>query len=188
MTAIQKSGVMSRSAAHDFVLRAYPLYLLIALAASTTAIAGDPQFFLKLSENGLAEIAAGKLAVSNSDRSSVRDFGAQVVQDHTASNELLESVARRSGERTARRVGNADGERLQRLSELQGGEFDVVYIQIQIDEHNRMIELLEDESRNGTDRGARELSLRLLPEVRAHLDKTAKLAAEVSGGREPTQP
>ncbi len=53
----------------------------------------DKIFLRKAAEGGLAEIQLGQLAAQKGSSQDVRDFGAQMVKDHTDLNDALKPIA-----------------------------------------------------------------------------------------------
>jgi putative membrane protein len=53
----------------------------------------DAKFYRDAAEGGMAEVAMGNLAQQKAQSPSVKDFGAQMVKDHSAANEKLKALA-----------------------------------------------------------------------------------------------
>src|SRR5258708_12575208 len=53
----------------------------------------DVKFYRDAAEGGMAEVAMGNLAQQKAHSQSVKDFGAQMVKDHSAANEKLQALA-----------------------------------------------------------------------------------------------
>src|ERR1700721_3110694 len=69
------------------------LVLVFPFAAFGADSSPDSAFYKNAAEGGLSEVELGNLAQKKSNNESVKDFGAMMVKDQTASNNKLEDVA-----------------------------------------------------------------------------------------------
>ena len=69
--------------------------LLTSLPALALAQYSNPDksFYEHAAQGGRVEVAAGKLAQKNGASQAVKDFGAMMVEDHSASNKKLKKLA-----------------------------------------------------------------------------------------------
>src|SRR5215472_17404311 len=63
----------------------------------TQPSATDTKFMKTLAERGMAEVEAGKLASEKASDPGVKQFGEQMVKDHTQNNEQLRALAKSRG-------------------------------------------------------------------------------------------
>lgn len=68
------------------------LVLILPLAAFSADIP-DAKFYRDAAEGGMAKVAMGNLAQQKAQSPSVKDYGAQMVKDHSAANEKLKALA-----------------------------------------------------------------------------------------------
>lgn len=110
------------------MLMAWPLS---ALAADSP----DMSFYKRAAEGGLAEVELGKLAQEKSPTPSVKDFGAMMVKDHSASNRKLQTVASSKNIKlpTSPSVGQMGTKT--KLEVLSGTTFDKSYIKGMVKDH-----------------------------------------------------
>jgi putative membrane protein len=144
----------------------------VALAQSP---ASDQPFYIQAAEGGMAEVAAGKLAQSKGAAATTRDFGAQMVADHTKANTRLQALA------TSKKVVlpaelNAEHKEMKaKLEALSGAAFDAEYLKGQVADHTQMAALLQKEIDAGTDADAKAFAAETLPTVKMHLGMAQKL-------------
>jgi putative membrane protein len=154
------------------------LMSLLPLAAFASSNP-DAAFFKGAAANGIAEIEAGRLAESKGSSQGVKDFGAMMVKDHSASNETLQTLAK------AKNVGLSFDSSITRMAAkamlevLSGRLFDQSYIKNQISAHRQAIALLKKEIDSGLDSDAKAFASAALPSLRSHLDALKTLAAEM---------
>ena len=68
--------------------------VLVGLTAvAFSALSDEDAFMEKLAQAGMAEVAAGKMAESKGVSAEVREFGAMMVEHHSAANQKLEKLA-----------------------------------------------------------------------------------------------
>lgn len=75
------------------VLKTCALTLFVSLATQGAFAAQDDDFVEEASAKGVAEVEAGKLAQEKGNATDVKSFAEMMVQDHTAANAKLKSIA-----------------------------------------------------------------------------------------------
>jgi putative membrane protein len=113
------------------MLRA-PLAILAAMTA-TAAIAATPSsadraFVAKVSQGGMFEVEAGKLAEGKGSTQDIRDFGTMEVHDHTLVGAKLKSISNSEGLSFASNLNPEFQGKLDHLKSLSGPAFDVAYM------------------------------------------------------------
>jgi predicted outer membrane protein len=103
------------------------LALLISLAAFSAEVP-DAKFYRDAAEGGMAEVAMGNLAQQKAQSPSVKDYGAQMVKDHSAANEKLKALAQSKNITLPANPSVAEMEAKAKLEALSGQSFDKTYI------------------------------------------------------------
>ena len=103
------------------------------LAAVTAANAqnvtpGDRAFVAKVSQGGMFEVAAGRVAVNQGSTQDVRDFAAAEVHDHLLVGAKLKKISAKAGISFSTALNAEFSARLKRLSSLSGVAFDKAYL------------------------------------------------------------
>jgi putative membrane protein len=149
----------------------------------------DIIFLQQLSIGGRAEIELGKLADERSSAASIDNFGRQMVKDHTDANGKLVSLARSA---KVELPPGLDAEHIAargELSALRGSVFDLRYVENQIKDHQKAVQLLIHEIGSGQHSGTRQFAADTLPGVMGHLEMARTLHAELTGaGPQPAPP
>jgi putative membrane protein len=159
------------------------LILLVPLAAFSAEIP-DAQFYRDAAEGGMAEVAMGNLAQEKAQSPSVKEFGAQMVKDHSAANEKLKALAQSKNITLPANPSVAEMEAKSKLQVLSGQSFDKTYIKGMIQDHEEDIAVFKKEAASGRDPDARAFASATLPTLEAHLKKIQAIAASagVSAG------
>jgi putative membrane protein len=159
------------------------LALLISLAAFSAEVP-DAKFYRDAAEGGMAEVAMGNLAQQKAQSPSVKDYGAQMVKDHSAANEKLKALAQSKNITLPANPSVAEMEAKAKLEALSGQSFDKTYIKGMIQDHEEDIAEFKKEAASGHDPDARAFASASLPTLEAHLKRIQAIAASagVSAG------
>ena len=150
--------------------------LLFPLAAISAEIP-DAKFYRDAAEGGLAEVAMGNLAQQKAQSSNVKEFGAQMVKDHSAANEKLKALAESKNITLPANPSVDEMEAKSKLQALSGQSFDKSYIKGMIKDHEEDIAEFKKEATSGQDPDARAFARATLPALEAHLKKIQAIAA-----------
>jgi putative membrane protein len=140
----------------------------------------DTTFVRKASEDGAKEVAMGKIAVDNGQSRAVKQFGHQLVEDHSTANQKLSALASRKG-LTPSPPKPDQGRTAQRFRAMHGANFDTAFASQMVADHEKAIHLFRDEAQNGRDPDLRAFARDTLPTLEDHLQR-AKALAKPGGG------
>ena len=129
-------------------------------------------------ESGIAEVALGNLAQQKSSNPSVKEFGAMMVKDHTATNEKLMPIAASKGIDLPTSPSLGDQATEGKLKLLSGETFDKSYIKGMIKDHRADIKEFQKEIKSGQDQDAKAFATATLPTLKMHLKKAESIAAQ----------
>jgi putative membrane protein len=159
------------------------LVLLFPFAAFSAEIP-DAKFYRDAAEGGMAEVAMGNLAQQKAQSPSVKEFGAQMVKDHSAANEKLKALAQSKNITLPANPSVADMEAKSKLQVLSGQSFDKSYIKGMIQDHEEDIDEFKQEAASGQDPDAKAFANAALPTLEAHLKKIQAIASNAGVGGE----
>jgi putative membrane protein len=157
------------------------LILLCPLVAFSADIP-DVKFYRDAAEGGIAEVAMGNLAQQKAQSLSVKEFGAQMVKDHSAANEKLKALAQSKNITLPANPSVAEMEAKSKLQVLSGPAFDKSYIKGMIEDHEEDVAEFKKEAASGQDADARAFASATLPTLEAHLKKIQAIAASAGVG------
>jgi len=101
-----------------------------------SAMKAEQETFVKtMLMNNLAEAELGKLAAQRTTNRDIKSYAQMMVTDHTKANEDLRPIARSLGIQAPTQVDEKHRKESDRLSRLQGTEFDREYVKLMADAH-----------------------------------------------------
>lgn len=128
----------------------------------------DRNFMTMAAHGNRAEIEAGNLAVAKGNHVMVKNFGSMMVTDHSTSNTELKDIADDFDYDLPDEPDEAHQQQLATLSSLSGHMFDTVYINGQIRDHQKTIELFQNEITSGKDQQVKNYAIKYLPKIQHH--------------------
>jgi putative membrane protein len=150
---------------------------------------------------GNAEVKLGQLASGRTQNTQVKEFAQMMVRDHTKGNEDLQKAVSRFDVHLPDGLDNEHQRLYDRLSTLQGAEFDREYMKAMVGGHEKVASLLEsrvnDHARadraRGTsgstggsvtqlDEAVTQWARNAQPRVEQHLAKAKQVLAAMEGG------
>lgn len=141
------------------------------LAQATGAIqlvAGDQTFANKVVSVGIEEVGLGQLA-SKSANPSIKQFGDQMVSDHSKANDQLSSILQQKGVTASHEMLPEQKAEYDRLAALSGAEFDREYKKAMIDGHTKVIADFKENLSTLNDSDLRQFAKDTLPKLQHHL-------------------
>jgi putative membrane protein len=145
-----------------------------ASSAHDTLSTIDQQFVQDAGTAGATEIAASKLALSNSSDAHVKSFAQRMLADHTRLARNLDVAAKQRGITAA---PSADASVTGSLETLHGDAFDKAYIlQVALAGHQKAITVFSTESMKGNDALLKNTAARALPIIKHHYAMAQQLA------------
>jgi putative membrane protein len=141
--------------------------------------ATDSTFMKTLAQGGLAEVEAGKMATEKANDPAVKQFAQQMVEDHTKNNDELKALAQKSGVTLPTTTGHQLQSQQSKLENANGVTFDAAYVKDQVQDHQKTVQLLEQEIRSGHDPAVRQFAQETLPVVQHHLDMAKQLQSKL---------
>ncbi|CAN5912209.1 DUF4142 domain-containing protein [soil metagenome] len=150
-------------------------------------LASDDRAFIKQAAGaGLYEVEASKLAAQRAQSPQVRKFAQMLVQQHTAANTQLKSLAEDKSYTFPIEMPSGKRSTLAALSQSHGAAFDAAYVeQVGIKDHKTDIEHFETAARSAKDPDLKAWAGKTLPSLKEHLAAAQALETSVSAARKP---
>jgi putative membrane protein len=146
----------------------------------------DREFVNKAATGNLAEVELGRVAAQRAARPSVRALGERLVTDHGRSNADLASLARSKGIEAPTALEPSQQAVRDRLSALNGNDFDRAYMSEMVRDHTEDIALFERAAETSTDPELKAWAAQSLPMLREHLALARQVNSDVVLGPVPS--
>ena len=140
----------------------------------------DRTFVMQAGQLSMMEVELGRLAVKRGSSPSVKQYGQEMVEDHTRANQELMQLAMQKKVELPTEMSTQNTALIDRLSGLSGRSFDTAYKQAMIDSHNQAIALFQAQSQQGQDPELKAWATQKLPNLQAHLEMFNQMLADTS--------
>jgi putative membrane protein len=141
----------------------------------------DRLFVHLAATGGMAEVEAGKLAAGKAQSPAVARFAKMMVDEHSKTNERLKALAGKADIPLPPGLDPDHKAMLASLEKLTGAEFDIAYMQEQVIDHQKTVQILQWEMSLGQDAQLQRLAADALPAVLHHLERAQAIMAELTG-------
>jgi putative membrane protein len=135
----------------------------------------DLAFVQQATASGLAEVSEGQVAIAKSLNPSVRNFGQQMVTDHTAANNQLSAIAAQEHIPQSPVLTGAQQQDIVTLEILSDPEFTRTYLDMQVVDHIETLRQFLQETKTGQDPALMTFAQEKLPVLMQHLDSAVAL-------------
>jgi predicted outer membrane protein len=115
----------------------------VGTSGRTDVSRGDRDFVSDLTIAGMAEIELGRMAAERAANADVKQFAQMMVDDHTAAGNKLKPIATAHSIPMPADLDDKHRDLRERLSKLQGAEFDREYMKAMVSGHEDVVDKLE---------------------------------------------
>lgn len=150
------------------------------MPASRQPNTADQTFIAQATRGGLAQVEMARLAEQKAGSQSVREFARQIITDHEQTNRGLHGLAESDGAPAPDQLDTENRQARDALGRLSGAEFDIEYLRLQVQAHQRMAQLMEYVIGSGADPQVRRFASTALPKVFTHLAMAQQLLDQTS--------
>ena len=138
------------------------------------------QFIHNAAIGGMAEVKLGKLAERKASSEDVKSFGKRMVDDHSAANEELKSLASKKNVTLPKDVDAKHKAAYDRLSKLSGAEFDRAFMDAMAQDHREVVAEFEKAAKS-SDADVQAFASKTLPTLHEHLDSAQQIVSSIHG-------
>jgi len=135
----------------------------------------DRKFIEDAAGDGMYEVQAGQLAASKAQSPDVKDFANKMVGDHEKANNELVQLANAKKVELPAAPSRGKRHETEKLSKKSGGDFDRMFIDASIKDHEKDIKKFEKASGKVKDPQLKAWVDKTLPVLRDHLAMAQKL-------------
>lgn len=144
------------------------------IAADSKSVPEPIAFVKKAAQDGMTEVAVGKVALEKSQDPAVRSFAQKMVTDHGKANAELSSIAQAKGMEVPKELDAEHQGMVDALSSKSGTEFDREYSQHMNMDHAKAIALFEGATKT-SDADLANFAKKTLPTLKQHKQLAEKL-------------
>ena len=144
------------------------------------ASSADHKFASEAASGGMAEVKLGELAQQKAASEKVKEFGKRMVTDHSKAGDELKQVAQQENLNLPRHLSREDQATYDRLSKLNGKQFDEAYTRAMLTDHQKDISEFEKEASTGKDPELKQFASRTLPTLKEHLTLAHEMSRETT--------
>lgn len=158
------------------------LFIAAALSlAGGMAFAQDmsaQDFVNEAASGGLFEVQSSQLALERAQADAVKTFAQQMVTDHTANNQELQTTAQAEGLTVPTEITGPNAENLQAVQAAEGDGFDSVYAARQTAAHEAAVKLYQGYAESGDNAALVAYAKKSLPVLEQHLEHAKALPGQ----------
>jgi Predicted outer membrane protein len=141
----------------------------------------DRLFVRLIAVGGLAEVDAAKLATQRAQNVSVKEFAERMADDHGKANARLSNLAKQANISLPAEPDPDQKAMRERLERADRAQFDLLYMQGQLVDHQKTVQLLQWEIGSGENADIQHFAAEMLPTVFGHLQMTQDILSRLFG-------
>lgn len=136
-------------------------------------------------QSDMLEIQSSQLAVERAQDAEVKSFAQMMVDAHTRTTRDLRTAVEASGQAiTLPTTADEDvADELNDLREKQGADFDKEYIDLQVDTHQKALNLMQRYAADGDTPGLQAFAAATAPAIQQHLDQAKAIQDRLANAR-----
>jgi putative membrane protein len=138
--------------------------------------ANELAFLRKAAQGQLAEIALGTLAFKKASHKDVKEFGAEISEDHQYASQEVKELSATEGIYLPVQLDGEHKKQQQRLSHLSGKEFDEAFIAYVLKNHRKDLKEFEKNAATLRNEKVKQWTEYILPILTVHLKKAERVA------------
>ena len=146
---------------------------------ASKAPTSDRDFVTKALAADLAEIKLAERALKATSNKEVEKFARRMRDDHTKCREALLDRAREMKLGVLEGLEKEHQEKADRLSKLEGSEFDRAYMRCMVDDHEQAVRLYESWAARASDRDLSAHIKKTLPTLKEHLEQARQISRDL---------
>lgn len=143
----------------------------------------DQKIVMDMARANMAEIEAGKIAVSKSQNAEVKAYAQRMIDDHTKALADVTTLAQNKGVTLPTELDSKHKAMAAKLNKLEGDAFDRGYMkQAGVADHTKVHAMLKKDSARAKDPDVKALAAKMMPTVEEHLTSAKGMPKSKGGG------
>ncbi len=148
---------------------------------ASSGVGKDAAFMRSADIINNAEVQLGRLALERGEHPDVKRFAEMLVNDHQENRDQLHQLASTQDVELPSDLDQKHRQIMDRLSRLEGAEFDRAFINEMVTGHQDAVNKFEDEIRIGQDAQVKSYAANTLPVLRHHLQFAKDIQSRLNG-------
>jgi predicted outer membrane protein len=141
-----------------------------AAGGMTKMSKGDEKIVMDMARANMAEIEAGKLALSKSQDTDVKTFAQQMIDDHTKALADVQTLAQQKGITLPTEPDAKHKAMAAKMEKMTGDAFNREYMKkAGVDDHKKVLAMLKKSEKSAKDADLKALAAKMVPTVEQHL-------------------
>lgn len=136
----------------------------------------EKTFIKKAADGGMTEVSLGKLAAEKGESQEVKDFGNQMVKDHSKINDSLKEVAGKLGVTLPEKVNAIHQATIDKMEKMSGAAFDKAYVNAMVMDHEKDVAEFENAGKEVKNEDLKKFIDDSVPTMKEHLDMIKKFS------------
>ena len=142
----------------------------------------DRNFIVKAAEDAKEEVELGRLAQSKASNEAVKQFAQRMVEDHGNANKELMELAANKGVKLDDKAPK-NNSMMDRLSKLQGAEFDREYVKEMVKDHKKDVAEFRRMHSGAVDPNLKAWIDKTLPTLEDHLKTIEGIQSQIASAK-----
>ena len=139
----------------------------------------DSKMMRDIAQADLAEVQAGKLAASKASSAEVKKFAQHMVDDHGKHLSEARAMAKTKGLQLPSAPAKKHQQAMKKLESASGAEFDKVFMQQMVKDHEDGLKLVQNTAKNAKDPQLKADAEKTAPVIEKHLEEAKRIAASL---------
>jgi len=152
-------------------------FLVLALTsrAADREPATEQDFLAHAIATDMAEVKLGEMALKQASNDDVKKFARKMVDDHAKHRDMLLERAKAHKLAVVEGLDKENQEKKDRLSKLEGKEFDREYMKCMVEGHEKALKMYQNWSKKLEDKDLSSLVERTIPTLKEHLGQAREV-------------
>lgn len=143
------------------------------------AMEKDSDYLIAAAETNLMQIELGKLAMSKSTNTSIKDLAKMMIDQHIKASEKLNPLAASKQVVLPMALTDKGKDKYENLNKKSGKDFDDAYVDMMVNGHEDAISKIKDASEDAKDADIRAWAAAMLPTLNTHLQDSKTLRDQI---------
>lgn len=132
-------------------------------------------FLVKAADEGMAEVAAAKIAEDKALRKEVKDFAKEIIKEHDSLNSEVKSLASQLSVTLPATAGEDHQKKIADLGGKDTKDFDKEFMDMMVSNHKKTLDLFRDAGEKTLDPEVKAFIIATIPTLASHLAKAETL-------------